>query len=80
MSPQLRARLTARGWAGRSATDVPRRLPVDPRLPPPSASPVLPPPWQPPAGWYLAPEGGYERWWDGDTWTEHVLSRPQLTG
>lgn len=30
-----------------------------------------------PAGWYPAPEGPFERWWDGTQWTEHT--RPTAT-
>lgn len=26
---------------------------------------------QPPAGWYPAPHGGGQRYWNGTTWTEH---------
>lgn len=34
--------------------------------------PQAPPPQGPPAGWYQDPDGtGTQRWWDGQTWTEH---------
>jgi hypothetical protein len=26
----------------------------------------------PPPGWYQAPEGPFERWWDGSQWTAHA--------
>ena len=34
------------------------------------SSQSAPPP--PPAGWYPADRAGFERWWDGFRWTEHV--------
>ena len=74
MSPTLKARLASRGWGGPKSPEVRvQHLPVEPRLPPPRVSPAMPAPWRPPAGWYCASEGGYERWWDGAVWTEHVL-------
>ncbi len=37
----------------------------------------FPAPVQPPVGWYEDPEGpGYNRWWDGQRWTEHRTQRP----
>jgi len=49
--------------------------PQDPRLPPPVSSPVMPPPALPPAGWYPNADHGYDRWWDGQAWTQHVQHR-----
>lgn len=77
MTPTLKARLASCGWGGGPASDVVQRLPLATRMPPPQASPVLPPPLLPPAGWYrcpgnAGPDGEYERWWDGAAWTEHV--------
>lgn len=30
----------------------------------------------PPAGWYPNPEGDGQRYWDGETWTEHFAPPP----
>ena len=81
MSPTLKARLASRGWAGGQAPQVRmQHLPVEPQQAPPRASPALPAPLLPPAGWYGAPDGALERWWDGDAWTEHVLYVREPTG
>ena len=40
-----------------------------------------PDPVAPPAGWYLDPEhGGYQRWWDGTKWTEHLAPPDEPPG
>jgi hypothetical protein len=33
----------------------------------------------PPPGWYRAPEGPFERWWDGSQWTAHARPLPALS-
>ncbi len=33
-----------------------------------------------PPGWYADPSGDGERWWSGDSWTEHVRPRPGTAG
>lgn len=35
------------------------------------AAPPPPPSQGPPAGWYAAPDGDGQQWWDGSRWTEH---------
>jgi hypothetical protein len=44
--------------------------PIEPHTPAIQQAYVAPTP----AGWYQTPEGPFERWWDGNKWTEH--SRP----
>jgi hypothetical protein len=42
-----------------------------------------PPPQQPPAGWYSDPDvPGGQRYWDGASWTQHVVapSPPPMSG
>jgi hypothetical protein len=81
MSPMLKARLASRGWAGARVPEVrTEHLPVEPQQAPPRASPALPAPLLPPAGWYSAPDGGFERWWDGEAWSEHVRYLQDFTG
>lgn len=36
------------------------------------SGPSAPPPPPPPAGWYPADRPGFERWWDGFRWSDHV--------
>ena len=40
--------------------------------------PPPPPPPLPPAGWYVDPAGqpGWQRWWDGRGWTDHLRPVP----
>lgn len=62
---------------GRSIRELPRR-PISPAATPPTLSPVMPPPARPLAGWYQdAVDGGLDRWWDGQAWTEYVQPRPE---
>jgi uncharacterized protein DUF2510 len=50
--------------------DRPRRAPARPAAAPPPPPPdEAPAPM--PAGWYSDPEGGGQRYWDGENWTEH---------
>ena len=61
--------------------DAVLRRPVSPQAPPPVLSPVMPPPARPPAGWYSeGADEGYERWWDGGSWTLFVQRTPEPAG
>lgn len=61
------------GWASAPAAAPADIVTATPAAAPAAAQPAAARTGNPPANWYTDPSGRFElRYWDGNTWTEHV--------